>query len=174
MNQSSVIAIARALQEHRVRYLIVGGLAVVAHGYGRFTADVDLVLDMEPDNLQRALAAFSGMGYRPKVPVPLAHFADPAMRESWIRDKNMKVFSLWNPDDLRTEVDLFVASPFDFERAYAAAERQKVGPDVEATFVGLEELLALKAAAGRAIDMDDIEKLRGVADDRRRRQPPGA
>ncbi len=45
MTSSSVQAIIQALNEAGVRYLVVGGLAVVAHGHVRFTADVDLVLD---------------------------------------------------------------------------------------------------------------------------------
>jgi len=47
MTIRSLETIVRALDGARVRYLIVGGLAVVAHGYVRFTADVDLVLDPE-------------------------------------------------------------------------------------------------------------------------------
>jgi hypothetical protein len=75
----------------------VGGLAVVAHGYDRFTSDVDPVLDMQAHDLRRALAGFSGLGYRPKGPVPLTHFADPVMREAWIRDKNMRRGHLRRP-----------------------------------------------------------------------------
>lgn len=39
MKRDSVVAIVQALNENEVQYLIVGGLAVVAHGYVRFTAD---------------------------------------------------------------------------------------------------------------------------------------
>jgi hypothetical protein len=47
METGSVAAIVAALNQHRVRYLVVGGLAVVAHGCLRFTADVDLMLSMD-------------------------------------------------------------------------------------------------------------------------------
>jgi len=46
-----VESIVVALNAAKVRFLIVGGLAVAAHGYLRFTADVDLVLDPEPEAL---------------------------------------------------------------------------------------------------------------------------
>jgi len=49
VTKRSVEAIVDALNAAGVRYLIAGGLAVVAHGYVRFTADVDLILDLEPD-----------------------------------------------------------------------------------------------------------------------------
>ena len=55
MKLADVEAILRALNDADVRYLIVGGLAVVAHGYVRYTADVDLVLDLERDNALRAM-----------------------------------------------------------------------------------------------------------------------
>lgn len=51
MQHASVVAIVEALNAAGVRYLIVGGLAVAAHGHVRFTADVDLVLDMSDGNL---------------------------------------------------------------------------------------------------------------------------
>ena len=69
MKRDSVIAIVAALNENQVRYLIVGGLAVVAHGYVRFTADVDLLLSVETENLKRAVAALKLLGYRPRAPV---------------------------------------------------------------------------------------------------------
>ena len=76
MEKSSVEAIVCALNEAGVRYLIVGGMAVVAHGYLRFTADLDLVLDLREGNLDRAVSALAGQGYRPRAPVPLEDFVD--------------------------------------------------------------------------------------------------
>ncbi|HKQ18127.1 MAG TPA: DUF6036 family nucleotidyltransferase [Candidatus Eisenbacteria bacterium] len=57
MQKQSVETILGALNRERVRYLVVGGLAVVAHGFVRFTADLDLVLDPERDSLRRAIKA---------------------------------------------------------------------------------------------------------------------
>ena len=44
MESRSIETIIRTLNDHQIQYLIVGGLAVVAHGYVRFTAGVDLIL----------------------------------------------------------------------------------------------------------------------------------
>ena len=93
MEQHSVEAIVRALNAANVRYLIAGGLAVVAHGYVRFTADIDLILDLEPANVRHAMAAFKRLGYRPRAPVALDDFADPANRAEWVRDKGLTVFN---------------------------------------------------------------------------------
>src|SRR5437867_219390 len=75
MELASVESILGGLATAGARFLVVGGLAVVAHGYVRFTADVDLVLDLSPDNVRVAVAALAALDYRPRVPVPLAAFA---------------------------------------------------------------------------------------------------
>jgi hypothetical protein len=46
----SVEAIVAALSSSQVKYVVVGGLAVIAYGYERLTKDVDLVIGLEPDN----------------------------------------------------------------------------------------------------------------------------
>ncbi len=99
MQRGSVQTLFRALHERGVRYLVAGGLAVVAHGYVRFTADVDLVLAPEADNLRAALDVLRTLDYRPRPPVDLDDFLDPEMRASWVREKGMMVFSLYSPRD---------------------------------------------------------------------------
>lgn len=159
MQRKSVSALIQALTAADVRYLLVGGLAVVAHGYVRFTADVDVVLDFQDNNVRRASAALAGLGYRPRAPVTLEDFIDPANRAAWVRDKGLTVFSLYSAEHPATEVDLFVEAPFNFDEAYARAVRMELAPEVVATFVGLDDLLALKRRAGRAQDALDIAQL---------------
>ena len=65
MKVDDVRTILRALNDANVRYLIVGGLAVVAHGYVRFTQDIDLVVQLERENVLRAMNALTAIGYRP-------------------------------------------------------------------------------------------------------------
>jgi hypothetical protein len=67
MQGASAVAIVEGLNAAGARYLIAGGLAVVAHGHVRFTADVDIVLDMSGANLERAIRALGGLGYRPRA-----------------------------------------------------------------------------------------------------------
>ncbi|MDN5873569.1 MAG: hypothetical protein L0H29_04210 [Sinobacteraceae bacterium] len=81
MKLASFEAIVCALNDARVRYLIAGGLAVNAHGYLRFTKDADVVLDLLPDNIKRALKALQALGYRPALSVAAEQFADPVVRE---------------------------------------------------------------------------------------------
>ena len=166
MTRGSVEAVVSALNEAGVRYLIAGGVAVVAHGYVRFTADVDLILDLTPENLERAIAVFERLRYRPRAPVSLSSFLDPAARASWAREKGMTVFSLSSPDHPATELDLFVESPLDFSAAHARAWHAPVARELVATFVGYDDLIALKRKADRPQDREDIERLESL-----RREP---
>lgn len=160
VRKSTVEAILRALNEASVRYLIAGGLAVVAHGYVRFTADVDLILDLESGNVRRALHVFSGLGYRPRAPVPLDQFAEPDHRERWVAEKGLTVFSMYSSASPETEIDLFVRCPTDFERAYSSALRLEFAPGVSGTFLGRDDLIAIKTQAGRPKDLLDVAELK--------------
>ena len=164
MERGSVERVVRALNEAGVRYLVVGGLAVVAHGHARYTGDVDLVLDLDPGNAARAVAALETLGYRPRAPVPFRDFADPAKRKSWLEEKGLTVFSAASPEHPATEIDLFVENPFEFAAAHARAARFEVSPGTPASFVSLDDLIAMKRQAGRPIDLDDVRILEGLRD----------
>jgi hypothetical protein len=51
-----VLGLFAALGQAQARYLVVGGVAVVLHGHPRFTADLDLVVALDPDNVRRVFA----------------------------------------------------------------------------------------------------------------------
>ncbi len=160
MKVSSLEAILRALADAQARYLIVGGLAVAAHGYGRLTFDLDLVVQLQPDNVLRALKALGSLGYVPLVPVAAADFADPVKREAWIREKNAVVFQLHSERHRETRIDLFVAEPFDFEQEYGRAKSGELLPGLPVRFVRLETLIKMKESAGREKDLEDVRQLR--------------
>ena len=162
MERRSLEAIVQALEKAQVRYLIVGGLAVVAHGHTRFTGDVDLALDLDEDNALRAVEALAGLGYRPRAPVEMKDFADAAKRRSWIEGKGMTVFSTRSEAHPATEVDLFVENPMEFSPAFDRAARFEVSPGITATFVSVTDLIAMKKLAGRPVDLDDIRILESL------------
>jgi hypothetical protein len=164
MNVASVEIIIRALNEAGVRYLVVGGLAAVAHGHLRFTADMDLILEMGVGNLRLATETFSQLGFRPRAPVPLDAFARREAREAWRREKGLTVFSLWSDRFPMTEVDLFLEEPFeDMRGVFDRAVRKEIEPGVHAPVIGREDLIAMKLAAGRQRDLDDVRALELIA-----------
>ncbi|MBC8128450.1 MAG: nucleotidyltransferase family protein, partial [Gloeobacteraceae cyanobacterium ES-bin-144] len=115
MEVRSVIAIANALKAAEIRYIVVGGLAVNAHGYERFTNDIDLVISLEPENIRRALHALIAIGYQPSIPITPEDFANAANRTMWHEEKAMLVLKLWSDHHRRTPIDVFIQEPFDFE-----------------------------------------------------------
>lgn len=160
MKLTSLESIVDVLHAASVRYLVVGGLAVNAHGYLRFTKDVDLVIQLVPDNIERALGALATLDYRPLVPITAAQFAQASNRERWIREKNMQVLQLWSDRHRETPIDVFVYEPFPFDREYARAMVKPLSADRELRFVTIPTLIEMKLLADRAQDRIDIENLR--------------
>ena len=160
MDKATVSKIVGSFNAKGVKYLVVGGFAVVAYGHVRFTSDLDLIVAVDPANLSTVIDVLESMGYRPRAPVPIRDFIDPEKRKSWACDKGMTVFSVFSAQHPATEVDLFLEPPFDFSEAYSRSQTMEIAPGVNAVFCGLADLLKLKADAGRRTDLDDIQVLK--------------
>ena len=163
MEVRSIEAIVQALNREQVQYLIVGGLAVNAHGYARLTRDLDLVLRLDPTNALRGLQCLLQIGYHMAVPAKPEDFADAATRERWRSEKNMLVLKLWSDEHRRTPVDVFVYEPFDFADELGRAISVELQPGLTAPVVSLPTLLAMKRSAARPQDLIDITELQRLA-----------
>jgi hypothetical protein len=146
------------LNAQQVRYVLVGGLAVVLHGIDRITADIDLALDLGAESVRDAVSALQDAGFRPMLPVDAKQLADPAVRRIWREERGMQVFSFWDPTHSRPSIDIFVESPIAFADLWRDA--------IEVTLDGIPlrvasvpHLIALKRIAGRPQDLADIEQL---------------
>ena len=151
--------------------MVVGGVAVVLHGHARLTADVDLILDLDPNAAGRAMRALAALGLRPRAPVDPEAFSDERTRESWIRDKGMQVFSLFDPDDPILAVDVFAEHPVDFEGLFERAEVCDIA-GIPVRIASISDLIHLKRLADRPRDREDIAKLEQIL--RRKRKRDGA
>lgn len=78
MKLASVALLLQALNDAGVRALVVGGLAVNAHGYLRFTKDADLAVELVPENIERAFRALATLGYQPRIPITAAQLLIPS------------------------------------------------------------------------------------------------
>ncbi len=160
MKQGTLRSIMEALHREGVRCLVVGGLAVNAHGLLRATVDVDLVVQLAPENIRRTFAALASLGYEPLVPVTAEGFADARTRSLWIREKRMRVLQFRSEAHRTVTVDVFVEEPFAFEEEYARALRKSLSGGIEVRFVCLKALLRMKEQAGRPRDLADIAELK--------------
>jgi hypothetical protein len=148
----------RKLGEKKIRYAVAGGVALVLHGAVRFTADLDLIIELSEDNLTKFISAMNELGYKPKLPVKAEDFAHPSTRERWIAEKGMKVFTFYHPKRQLNQVDVFVKEPLRFDDIEKELSWIKAR-DVVIPVVSLTHLKMLKKIAGRPQDLADIEAL---------------
>jgi len=159
MKAASFEAIVSALNSAGLSFILVGGMAVVAHGFGRSTRAVDLVIRLEPQQIRQAFAALSALGYLPRVPITAEQFADATQREAWKREKGMLVLKFHSDAHRETPLDVFVTEPFDFTEEYERAWLSEVASGKFVRVLRLDALLAMKRAAGRPQDLADVDEL---------------
>lgn len=148
-----------ALGRRRVRFVVVGGVAVVLHGHPRLTVDLDLVVDLTRDQAEAAVDALvDDLGLRPRLPVDPHDLADAEVREGWVRDRNLEVLSFHDPDQPLLEVDVFARDPVPFDDLWARSVVIPVGA-TEVRVASIDDLIAMKRASDRAQDRADIEAL---------------
>lgn len=151
----------KALQEQKIRYAVAGGVALVLHGVVRFTADLDLIVDLEHENLARFVRAMQDLGFQPRNPVKAEDLLDPENRASWKRDKSMVVFSFTTPALSMELVDIFIEEVLPFP------EIQKelfvvTAKGISIPVLSLKQLKQLKKMANRPQDLADIEALEAM------------
>lgn len=153
--------IFRKLREQQVRYVVVGGIAMVLHGVVRFTADLDLTLDLSHDNLLRFLSCMNELGFKPRLPVQAGEILDPGKRKQWYQERNMRVFTFFHPNSPLSEVDVLLREMIPFSELEKEASLVRVS-DLIVPVVSKEHLKSLKRISGRPQDLADIEALQKI------------
>jgi len=149
--------IFREFQKQKVKYVLVGGLAVNLLGAMRTTADMDILVEMSDDNLKKIVQILKAQGYRVKQPIDPLRIADKSTRENWIKKKHMKAFNFYKDEGLK-EVDIISESPVTYEKARNDIVRIKMG-DLTVPVISISKLVKMKQNTGRAVDKLDIEEL---------------
>jgi hypothetical protein len=155
------VPLLRELHEHRVDYVVIGGLAVSAHGHVRPSKDLDIVPNPDPENLARLARLLVEIDARqvgvgddfkaeefPFDPTDPAHLAEGA---------NFRLETKLGAMDIMQWV-----SGIESEFAYVDLDREALSGEVEGVPVrvcGLEHLRAMKRAAGRPRDLEDLRRL---------------
>jgi predicted nucleotidyltransferase len=144
-----------AFQSHGVKYLVVGGFAVIYYAQPRFTKDIDLFIQANPENAQATYAALAGFG-APLQGIRPEDFTD---RNSFFRfGRDPKGF------------DILPSIPgVDFDAAWE--RRVEVIIDtatgLRANFISVDDLIASKLATGRMRDLADVEDIRKAVESQR-------
>jgi predicted nucleotidyltransferase len=134
----------QSLDAHAVRYLVVGGYAVAFHGEPHYTKDLDVWIELNPDNAARLVAALDEFGFG-SLNLRAEDFLIPD-----------QIIQLGYPPN---RIDLLVSLlGVDFETCYAA-KVETVIDGIAVNFIDLENLKKNKKATGRLQDQADLENL---------------
>lgn len=132
-----------SLQRHKVRYLVIGGIAAVLHGVPRATFDLDILIEAKPENAKNLLEAFL--------------------------DAKLGTAALTTPEELlsqeitifkdRVRIDVQTSTPgIKFEEAWERRETMEYQKQ-KFYVVSREDLISSKRAAGRPVDLEDVRLL---------------
>ena len=152
--------VLREFHRQKVKYVLVGGIAVNLLGSLRSTADLDILVEMSDQNLRKIVSILKKKGYRVKQPVDPMGIADAKTRRDWIDNKHMKAFNFYKEEELK-EVDIIIESPVSFKEAKKSAVQIKID-DVILPVISLDHLIKMKKKTGRSVDRLDVEELRKV------------
>ncbi|MFT5193905.1 MAG: hypothetical protein ACI9EW_000677 [Cellvibrionaceae bacterium] len=141
---SDFIEFIKLLNDNQVQYLIIGGYAVAFHGHPRYTKDLDIWINPQPENGERVAQALIDFGFE-SIGLSADDFSQP--------DVTIQLGYPPNRIDLLT-----TANGLTFDLCFLAKQIFKID-DVEVAFVDLESLKENKRATGRHQDLADLEKL---------------
>ena len=127
-----------SLNDNSVRYLVVGGYAVALHGHPRYTKDIDIWIEMTPENAQRVIEALAQFG-----------FGSLGLRAEDFLEAD-QIIQLGYPP---ARIDLLTTVPgVEFETCYASRVQVEID-NVTINFIDLDNLKRSKRASGRLQDL---------------------
>ena len=153
MSTLDLRALLAALHEGEVRFVLIGGVAVGAHGYVRATEDVDVVPDPSPENVRRLGNALVNMG----ATLPLAEGREFVPRDDNTRLARGESITLDTGNGGLDIVQRTPGVPGFTELDRAAVEADLLGIPVRVC--SLEHLRRMKEARGDSQDRADLERL---------------
>ena len=131
------------LNKNNVRYIVIGGYAVVYHGYVRSTNDIDIWIDIREDNIKKLIKVLDEFG-----------FSSLSIKEADFLPN--QIVQLGYPPN---RIDLITTpAGIEFETCYESKEQVSID-DTAVNIIDLENLIKAKKASNRTRDLADIEEL---------------
>lgn len=134
----------RLLNEHNVRYCIIGSYALAFYSVPRYTKDIDVLIGRGVENAQRVIDPLNDFGFE-----SLGLTADDLIQEGNIIQLGYEPVRI----DIITSIE-----GIEFSAVWQNREKGPFG-DQEVNFIGLEDLIRTKQMSDRTQDMADLEVL---------------
>lgn len=136
----------RAFNNQEVEYILVGGYAVIIHGYNRTTGDMDIWVNQTVDNYKKIVKAFDEFG------MPVFDMTE----KNFLHNVDLDVFSFGVPP---VSIDLMTRTKgLEFESCFTNAEVHDID-GLPVRVLHIDDLIKAKKATNRPKDQDDIENL---------------
>ncbi|MFH1360724.1 MAG: nucleotidyltransferase [Candidatus Omnitrophota bacterium] len=137
----------RYLNKHRVRYVLIGGMAAILYGSPRLTKDTDVLIEPEIENCRKLIAALKA-----------AHFVTASLTTAEKILKNeVNIFKDYVRLDILTEI-----KGLSFKKAWKNRKIKRI-KGVRLSVISLSDLIISKQAVARSIDLEDVTTLKKIA-----------
>ena len=153
-----------ALNKARIKYIVVGGIAVNIYGYTRFTGDLDILVLLKEKNLERLDVLMRDFGYIERLPVSIKDLKDQQQVKKWLKEKNLKSYSFMPPVNNLLTIDIIIEESLKFELIDKNKIMSQFGR-IKIPVISIGDLIKMKRKSNRSRDLEDIEeliKLKGV------------
>ena len=153
-------ALLRTLVRHRVRFLVIGGIAGALHGSTTMTSDLDILYARDRDNVRRLAAALAELdAHRRDLP---AELTAPLDAQAILNGTNALLSTRHGDLDCIGETP---SGRFTYDQLVPTAARYEIAADLSVTVVSLDELIRMKRATGREQDRAEVERLSALRDE---------
>lgn len=115
MSMDHLTEILVTLADHKVDFIVGGGVAAVLHGVERVTMDLDVAIRWEKSNTERFLLAMKELRLTPKMPVSPEVLLNQANLKEMLEQKGALVFSFRDPTDPIRLVDVFIKPELGYD-----------------------------------------------------------
>ncbi len=137
----------RSLNKHKVKYLLIGGMAAIIYGSPRLTKDTDIFIEPTLENCQKLVSALQDVHF---------HTIGLTTAEKVLTNE-ISIFRDYTRLDVLTQVKGLI-----FKEAWKKRVVKRIG-GVRISMVDVEDLIISKKSAGRDIDLHDVKTLESIS-----------
>ena len=145
--------LVKALNQQKIPYAIVGGVAVALHGAPRGTIDIDIVIKHTARVFKSVETCLKGLGFLPRLPVTANEVF--AFKNEYISRRNLIAWSFYNPTNPLEVIDIILTHDLSDMKTV----NKRMGPST-LKVLAVEDLINMKKKSGQPQDIEDIKVLK--------------